>query len=111
MASQPSFRILLSTCLSLLICVNSFSQKQAAGIKNSFPFPAFDKITTAQGISSNEVNAIVQDRKGFLWILTLNGLNRYDGYSFKIYNYDPADSNSLTAGYFYSLEEDKNGSG
>ena len=75
----------------------------------AFPFSPFEKITTEQGLSSNDVSEILLDKKGFLWFLTGNGLNRYDGYSFKIYDYDPTDSNSLTAGYFYSLEQDKNG--
>ena len=51
----------------------------------------------------------MQDKNGFLWVLTANGLNRYDGYSFKIYDYDPSDSNSLIAGWFYSLEQHNEG--
>jgi len=75
----------------------------------SFPFPPFEKIATSPGISSNEIYEILLDKKGFLWLLTFNGLNRYDGYSFKNYKYDPSDSNSITAGMFYSLEQDNKG--
>ncbi|HEV8273388.1 MAG TPA: two-component regulator propeller domain-containing protein [Chitinophagaceae bacterium] len=77
--------------------------------KDNFPFQQFEKITTENGVSNNTVYEVLQDKKGFLWILTGNGLNRYDGYNFKIYSYDPADSNSLTGGLFYSLVQDKNG--
>ncbi len=82
---------------------------EAIAQDKAFPFSPFEKITTEQGISSNEICEILLDKKGFLWVLTFNGLNRYDGYSFKIYNYDPSDSNSLSPGWFYSLVEDKNG--
>jgi Signal transduction histidine kinase len=75
----------------------------------SFPFPPFEKLTTRQGLSDNEVYQVTQDKMGFIWILTHNGLNRYDGYSFKTYDYNPLDSNSITTGYFYSLEQDARG--
>ena len=75
----------------------------------SFPFPPFEKITTEQGLSNNEVYQVLQDKQGFVWLLTANGLNRFDGYSFKIYDYNPSDSNSITAGLFYSLQQDKKG--
>ncbi len=62
------------------------------------PFPAkynFEKISIEQGLSSSGVYSIFQDRKGFLWFGTENGLNRYDGYSFKIFKNEPDDSNSI----------------
>ena len=77
--------------------------------KNVFPFPSFEKITTARGLSDNALYRILQDKQGFLWFITANGLNRYDGYNFKVYEYDIADSNSITYGLFYSLEQDKKG--
>jgi ligand-binding sensor domain-containing protein/two-component sensor histidine kinase len=77
--------------------------------KDNFPFQQFEKITTENGLSDNSVYEVIQNNKGFLWFLTGNGLNRYDGYNFKIYSYDPADSNSLAGGQFYSLVQDKNG--
>jgi len=74
--------------------------------KNLFPFPSFEKITTRQGLSDNEVYQVTQDKMGFIWFLTNNGLNPYDGYTFKTYDYNPLDSNSITAGFFYSMEQD-----
>ena len=42
-------------------------------------FLYFDKINTDNGLSHNKVNAILQDARGFIWIGTEDGLNRYDG--------------------------------
>ncbi len=48
-----------------------------------------------QGLSHDEVTAIVQDSDGFIWIGTRGGLNRFDGYEFKVFNQVAGDSNSL----------------
>jgi len=91
-------------CLYIHLCsANLLAQD------NSFPFPPFEKLTTRHGLSDNEVYQVTQDKMGFIWFLTHNGLNRYDGYSFKTYDYNPLDSNSITAGFFYSLEQDPKG--
>ncbi len=47
------------------------------------------------GISQCVINDLVEDKKGFIWIATLDGLNRFDGYDFKIFRYEPNDSLSL----------------
>ena len=52
-------------------------------------------LTVEDGLSHNEVTSIVQDNDGFIWIGTRGGLNRYDGYEFKVFNQIPGDSNSL----------------
>ncbi len=52
-------------------------------------------LTVDDGLSHNEVTSIVQDHDGFIWIGTRGGLNRYDGYVFKVFNQIPGDSNSL----------------
>jgi len=69
----------------------------------------FQKIGTEEGLSQSVVNVILQDRRGFLWFGTQDGLNRYDGYNFKIYKSDPEDPASLSAGWVESLFEDKEG--
>jgi ligand-binding sensor domain-containing protein len=61
------------------------------------------------GLSQSNVNCIFQDSKGFLWLGTKDGLNRYDGYSFRIYQNTPADSNSISDNYITALAEDKSG--
>jgi len=57
----------------------------------------FDCLTIEHGLSNNSVPGIVQDDKGFMWFGTYDGLNRYDGYDFKVYQHNPADPNSLSS--------------
>ncbi|WP_315816232.1 ligand-binding sensor domain-containing protein [Paraflavitalea speifideaquila] len=61
------------------------------------------------GLSNNTVFCSVQDKKGFIWFGTKDGINRFDGISFKVFRPDPADSNSLGNNFAYSLHEDKRG--
>ncbi len=56
-----------------------------------------------QGLSQSSVEAMLQDNFGFLWIGTQDGLNRYDGYSFKVFRPDPNDPNALSDGYISSI--------
>ncbi len=69
----------------------------------------FKHISTKDGLSSNAVNTILQDSKGFLWFGTENGLNRFDGYSFKIYRNEPDDTKSLIDNQIRALVEDRYG--
>ncbi len=69
----------------------------------------FERLSTAQGLSHSTVNCILQDRKGFMWFGTFDGLNRYDGHSFAIYKHNPKDSTSLGASGVWSLCEDSAG--
>lgn len=55
----------------------------------------FDHYSVNDGLSNGYVNSISQDSKGFIWFCTANGLNRFDGVSFKTYNYDHSDSTSI----------------
>lgn len=66
----------------------------------------FDRLTTADGLSYDKVRSIVQDRKGFIWIGTLNGLNRYDGHRFKTYFQLRNDSASLPDNRIIKIYED-----
>lgn len=56
----------------------------------------FSRLEISKGLSHNQVNAILKDSRGFMWFATLSGLNRYDGYEFKVFKHDPRDSTSLT---------------
>ena len=67
----------------------------------------FEHISIPDGLSNAQVWDIVQDKYGFLWIATADGLNQYDGYSFKIYKNDPGDPKSLSNNFVYSLMIDK----
>jgi len=63
----------------------------------------FTHYTTKDGLSEGEIRSIVQDSVGFLWIGTHNGLCRFDGQHFKIYRYNPTDTNSLRENSFGRL--------
>ncbi len=56
----------------------------------------FSQLTVKDGLSQSTVNCIVQDYRGFIWISTSNGLNRYDGTNFKVYKHDPRNDESLS---------------
>lgn len=60
-------------------------------------------------MSQNTVNAILQDRKGFMWLGTKDGLNRYDGLSFRKFKHDAANPRSIGNSFITSLYEDFNG--
>jgi diguanylate cyclase (GGDEF)-like protein len=74
----------------LLICLSLASALGAAD--SSF----FTTIGTRDGLPNSSVSAIVQDRKGFLWFGTQGGLVRYDGYSFRLYENEPFETNTLS---------------
>ena len=70
---------------------------------------AFEHIGIEEGLSYDNVTAILQDSKGYLWIGTADGLNKYDGYTFTKYKFDPFDSNSLSQNWIYTIFEDSHG--
>lgn len=55
----------------------------------------FKKITVKEGLSQSAVSSIIQDKFGFLWVGSRDGLNRYDGYAFKQYYHEPSNAHSL----------------
>lgn len=69
----------------------------------------FRHLTIDQGLSINNVNATFQDSRGFIWICTEDGLNRYDGYNFRVYKHDPANPSSISSSHVRSITEDSNG--
>lgn len=69
----------------------------------------FRSIDREQGLSNNQVNCLHKDSKGFMWIGTMSGLNRYDGTDFRIYENKPEDSLSLHDNFVVKIIEDPNG--
>src|SRR3954451_3315458 len=59
-----------------------------------------------QGLSNNSVTCIFQDHKGFMWFGTYDGLNRYDGYSFKVYRHGLTEQNTLPNNRIAAIAED-----
>ena len=66
-------------------------------------------LSTRNGLSQNTVTCIYQDKRGFLWIGTQDGLNKYDGYQFKHYKHNPADTNSISDQFITAICEDGKG--
>ncbi|MGY6647707.1 two-component regulator propeller domain-containing protein [Wenyingzhuangia sp. IMCC45574] len=62
-----------------------------------------------KGISQNSIKSILQDRNGYIWIGTYNGINKYDGYSMQYFNFSNQ-KNSLSSNSIHSLFEDRDGS-
>jgi two-component system sensor histidine kinase ChiS len=69
----------------------------------------FSRISIEQGLSQSVVNTILQDSQGFLWFGTQDGLNRYDGYDFKVYKNDPDNDQTLSNDWVTSIAEDADG--
>lgn len=69
----------------------------------------FEHLTNEDGLSQNTVFTIEQDRQGFMWFGTKVGLNRYDGYGFKVYTQDPLDRATLANGFVRVIAEDAAG--
>lgn len=91
------FRLLIIVCMIITDC---FAQQPAL---------YFDRITIQNGLSNNIVNCIIQDKRGFLWIGTNDGLNRYDGHYFSIYRNRPGDSTSISGNIITGITEDESG--
>lgn len=69
----------------------------------------FAQIDINQGLSNSRVKCFLKDKKGFVWIGTVSGLNRYDGYTLKVFRSDQRDTSSLIDSDIKGLFEDPNG--
>jgi len=96
----PNTRLAIPWIISLFLFLTSglFSQEYR-----------FEHLTISDGLSENSVISIYQDNRGFLWFGTIGGLNRYDGYTFKVFKNDPKDSLSIGGNYIVVVKEDNEG--
>jgi hypothetical protein len=69
----------------------------------------FDHYSVENGISQSEIKCIYQDSEGYIWIGTQNGLNRFDGYTFEKYFYDPSNNYSISNNWIFGITEDPDG--
>ncbi|WP_111708312.1 two-component regulator propeller domain-containing protein [Lutibacter citreus] len=69
----------------------------------------FDHLSTKNGLSQNDVNSIYQDKEGFMWFGTHDGLNRYDGYKFSVYKPKSNDKFSINSNLIWDIKGDENG--
>src|SRR5690606_41513707 len=88
------------TCVaSVLAYVSVYSS-----IKNEVGYLGIE-----HGLSNNYVTKIFQDRHGFMWFGTYDGLNRYDGYQFKVYKNQPDNAATLPDNRIIDIIEDASG--
>ncbi len=70
----------------------------------------FEKITTFDGLANNNVSGIIQDKRGFIWFSTNDGINRYDSKEFRLFEYEPFNPDSLRNNFiktiFYDYDKD-----
>ena len=95
-------KILVMACI--FSCINISTSY--ANISENYNFK---NITSEDGLSQSTVETIYQDSKGYIWIGTNDGLDRYNGYEFKHYKHDKYDKNSIANNYIVDIIEDKNG--
>lgn len=102
-------RIFTNSCLWLLfflaLCLPQL-KAQTQAIRNQL---RFEELPTEIGFPNTGVNDILEDHRGFLWMATWSGLAKYDGYSVKMYNQQPGNSNGLKSNKITHLYEDRKG--
>ena len=104
MVIKRHFKKLITTTLvgiTVLTHINKLSYAQSKNL-------IFNNINIEQGISQSTIEAIFQDSEGYLWLGTNDGLNRYNGYEFKTYNYEEY-QNSISHNGITDITEDKYG--
>ena len=70
---------------------------------------SFDFYSQEQGLSNNQIHCVLQDKKGWMWIGTSQGICRFDGYRFTVFKNDPDDSTSLKGNLVRTIYEDRKG--
>ncbi len=93
----------------LLILMLLFCQIYSQPTTQRDPYLKFYNLTKKDGLSNNYVLDIIQDKRGFVWIATKDGLNRFNAYEFEIYRNNPDDSLSLSSNIITALTEDSYG--
>ena len=86
----------------ILLVVCAFFSSPAYAQLNQFQFSRLD---ISNGLSHNQVNCIYKDSKGFVWLGTLSGLNKYDGYKIKVFKHADNDSTSISDDFVVSIIE------
>lgn len=90
-----------------LLCISLFAQERLVSTEEKAVVPSllFKRFYTANGLPDERIRSLYQDSKGFLWIGTMNGISRYDGYTFKNF-YSTQVKNSIVGNWAYDITED-----
>ena len=98
----PKRTSFLLSCFTFVMFSSVFTYAQVDQLRS-------EQFTTENGLSSNVIHSLLQDTKGYLWIGTNDGLNRYDGYNFKVFRNIPGDKTSLIENTVIGMYEDADG--
>lgn len=93
----------MNRALIVLLLLTSFSSRSQTQEKNIFHYGLKD------GLSFGIVNSITQDNKGFIWIATSDGLNRFDGHSFTVFKNEPNNPYGIASNHVQSVFKDSQG--
>jgi signal transduction histidine kinase/ligand-binding sensor domain-containing protein/DNA-binding response OmpR family regulator len=94
----------LKVLLLILLCWTPFGRQYAQS--NDY---AFSHLDVAGGLSNNHITCIYKDARGYMWFGTASGLDRWDGYQFKVYKHDARDTNSLSDNYIEQMFQGPDG--
>jgi ligand-binding sensor domain-containing protein len=101
---------LLVLSLSLTVFENNIAVAQEAPPSSAnLKALRFQQLNLDNNLPNSHIKAILEDKHGFMWLGTEEGLVRYDGYNFEIYKHKPDDDNSLSSDNINALWEDPNG--
>ncbi len=79
------------------------------GITQPATYPFFSSYSLEHGLSHATAHHIMQDKDGFIWISTRDGVNRFDGYNFEVFKHDPLNPNSLSYNTVWFTYQDRRG--
>lgn len=105
--STESISTIKTSFLTVIVWIGLASLFLAPITSKAVEIERFERLYTKHGLSQNNVQSLYCDQFGYLWIGTMNGLNRYDGYRFKVYESDPQKANSLTQNRVRKIFEDE----
>jgi ligand-binding sensor domain-containing protein len=118
-AGLSSIVLVVLTCAGIRAHLASDHLARSAVPPNELPTPrltlngdqdfSFRRLTLQDGLSQSTINCIAQDGQGFIWFGTDDGLNRYDGYTFKVYRHVPDDPFSLADNAIKRCQRDQRG--
>ena len=94
------YRNLFLVCIAFIFCGGVWGQNVQY---------QFSHLDITKGLSNNQVTAIFKDSRGFMWFGTMTGLNRYDGFKFKVFKHNHRDSSSINDDFIESIQEGPEG--
>jgi signal transduction histidine kinase/ligand-binding sensor domain-containing protein len=96
---KKHFTFFFTFFYSLFLCKAAFAQ-------NNYHYTIYSQ---EDGLASGTLRSIVKDSTGFLWLLSENGVSRFDGYTFKTFRHDASDTNSISSSDIMQMVVDKSG--